>query len=238
MSIPLMKVPEYDLTLSNNVKIKYRPFLVKEQKLLLLSNENQNESEMVNILIDIVQACVKGDIDVKKLPVYDFEWLWLNIRSKSIGEVVNLKLKCPDDDTQVVDYELRIEDVKPDLNKKVNTKIEFTKDYGVVMRIPTIKEVANKRTILDMSINLMRDCIDQIYQGEELFEAKEIEKEELNEFLDNLTMTQFKKIKDYFDTLPIISHTIKYKNPKSGVEHNLLLQGATDFFQLPSYTKA
>ena len=172
MSIPLMKVPEYDLTLSNNVKIKYRPFLVKEQKLLLLSNENQNESEMVNILIDIVQACVKGDIDVKKLPVYDFEWLWLNIRSKSIGEVVNLKLKCPDDETQVVDYELKIEDVKPDLNKKINTKIEFTKDYGVMMRIPTIKEVANKRTILDMSINLMRDCIDQIYQGEELFEAK------------------------------------------------------------------
>lgn len=238
MSIPLMKVPEYDLTLSNNVKVRYRPFLVKEEKLLLLSNENQNESEMINTLITIVQACVLSEIDVRKLPVYDFEWLWLNIRSKSIGEVVHLKLKCPDDETQIVDYDLNIDDVKPDFNKQIQTKIEFAKDYGVIMKVPTITEVANKKTILDMSINLMRDCIAQIYQKEEVFEVQEIEKEELNEFLDNLTMTQFKKIRDYFESLPIISHTIKYKNPKSGAEHTLLLQGATDFFQLPSYMKA
>ena len=238
MSIPLMKVPEYELTLSNNVKIKYRPFLVKEEKILLLANENQNENEMIDTLINMVQSCIKGDIDVKKLPVYDFEWLWLNIRSKSIGEVIQLKLKCPDDETQVVDYDFNIDQVKPDLNKKVNTKIEFADDYGIIMRVPTIKEVANKRTIIDLSINLMRDCIAQIYQGEEVFEASELEKTELDQFLENLTMVQFKKIKDYFESLPMISHTIEYKNPKSGTEHKLLLQGATDFFQLPSYMRA
>lgn len=231
MSIPLMKVPEYDLTLSNNVKIKYRPFLVKEQKLLLLSNENQNESEMVNILIDIVQACVKGDIDVKKLPVYDFEWLWLNIRSKSIGEVVNLKLKCPDDDTQVVDYELKIEDVKPDLNKKFETKVEFEPGYGVIMKVPTINHISNKKTLLDLSYNLVRDCIAQIYNGEEVFEANDLSKEELDEFVEHLTTKQFGMIRKYFESLPIVSHLIKYNNPKSGKEFTLLLQGASDFFQ-------
>ena len=238
MSIPLMKIPEYDLILSNNVKVKYRPFLVKEEKILLLANESQNENEMINTLINMVQSCIKGDVDVKKLPVYDFEWLWLNIRSKSIGEVIQLKLKCPDDETQVVDYDFNVESVKPNLNKKFQTKIEFAEDYGVIMKVPTIKEVANKRTILDLSINLMRDCIAQIYQGEEAFEASELEPAELDQFLENLTMVQFKKIRDYFESLPIISHTIEYKNPKSGKEHKLLLQGATDFFQLPSYMKA
>ena len=233
-----MKTPEHEVTLSNNAKVKYRPFLVKEEKILLLSVENNVEAEMVQTLINTVQTCVLSDIDVTKLPVYDFEWLWLNIRSKSIGEAVQLKLKCPDDEQQVVDYEFNIEDVKPDLSKKVETNIPFSKDYGVIMKVPTVLEVANKKTIIDLSVNLMRDCIAQIYNGDEIFETKDLEPGEVEQFVDNLTMPQFKKIKDFFETLPVIKHTIKYKNPKSGVEHEMLLQGASDFFQLPSYMKA
>ena len=120
-----MKTPEHEVTLSNNAKVKYRPFLVKEEKILLLAVENNVEEEMVQTLINTVQTCVLSDIDVTKLPVYDFEWLWLNIRSKSIGEAVQLKLKCPDDEQQVVDYEFNIEDVKPDLSRKVETNIPF-----------------------------------------------------------------------------------------------------------------
>ena len=105
------------------------------------------------------------------------------------------------------------------------------------MRIPTVREVPNKKTIIDLSVNLMKDCIAQIYNGDEIFETKDIEPKELDQFIENLTMPQFKKIRAYFEQLPIISHTIKYKNPKSGVEHKMLLQGASDFFQLPSYTK-
>jgi len=234
-----MKTPEHDLILSNGVKVKYRPFLVKEEKILLMSVENNVEQEMVNTLIKTVQTCVLTDgIDVTKLPVYDFEWLWLNIRSKSIGETVQLKLKCPDDETQVVDYDFNIESVKPDFSKKVDTHIHFSKDYGVIMKVPTIIEVSNKKTIIDLTVNLMRDCIAQIYNGDEVFETSDLEAKELEQFVDNLTMPQFKKLKDFFETLPIISHKIKYKNPKSGVEHELLLQGASDFFQLPSYMKA
>jgi len=234
-----MKTPEHDLILSNGVKVKYRPFLVKEEKILLMSVENNEEQDMINTLIKTVQTCVLTDgIDVTKLPVYDFEWLWLNIRSKSIGETVQLKLKCPDDETQVVDYEFNIDSVKPDFSKKIDTNVPFSKDYGVIMRVPTIVEVADKKTIIDLSVNLMRDCIAQIYNGDEIFETKDLEPNELEQFVDNLTMPQFQKLKDFFQTLPIISHTIKYKNPKSGVEHEMLLQGASDFFQLPSYMKA
>ncbi len=233
-----MKTPEHDLMLSNNVKVKYRPFLVKEEKILLMSVENNKEQEMINTLIKTVQTCVLSDIDVTKLPVYDFEWLWLNIRSKSIGETIQLKLKCPDDDTQVVDYDLNIDSVKPDFSQKVETNIPFSKDYGVIMKVPTIVEVADKKTIIDLTVNLIRDCIVQIYNGDEVFETKDLEPKELEQFVDNLTMPQFQKLKDYFETLPIISHTIKYKNPNSGVEHEMLLQGAADFFQLPSYMRA
>ena len=231
MSIPFLKVPEYDLTLSNNVKVKYRPFLIKEEKILLMANESRDEKEINNALISIVQNCTLSDVDVTKLPIYDFEYLWLNIRAKSVGEVIELKLKCPDDEQVTVDYELKIEDVKPDLNKKIETKIEFEKGYGVIMRIPTIRDLTNKRTVLDLSFNLVRDCIAQVFKDDEVFEAKDIEKEQLTEFVENLTTKQFKQIGKFFDSLPLVSHLIKYKNPKSGKDFELLLQGASDFFQ-------
>ena len=231
MSIPFLKVPEYDLTLSNNVKIKYRPFLIKEEKILLMANESRDEKEINNALISIVQNCTLSDVDVTKLPIYDFEYLWLNIRAKSVGEVIELKLKCPDDEQVTVDYELKIEDVKPDLNKKIETKIEFEKGYGVIMRIPTIRDLTNKRTVLDLSFNLVRDCIAQVFKDDEVFEAKDIEKEQLTEFVENLTTKQFKEVGKFFDSLPLVSHLIKYQNPKSGKDFELLLQGASDFFQ-------
>ena len=231
MSIPFLKTPEYELTLSNNVKVKYRPFLIKEEKLLLMANESDDEAEITNAFINVVQNCTLSDIDVTKLPVYDFEYLWLNIRAKSVGEVVQMKLKCPDDENVLVDYELKIEDVKPNLNKVVDNKIEFEKGYGVIMKVPTIKELVNKQNFIDLSFDLVRDCIAQIYKDDEVFEAVDITKEQLTEFVENLTSNQFKQVKKYFDNLPIVSHTIKYKNPNSGKEHILLLQGASDFFQ-------
>ena len=231
MSLSFLRVPEYDLTLSNNVKVKYRPFLIKEEKVLLMAVESKSEVEMNNALIKIVQQCTLSQIDVTKLPVYDFEYLWLNIRGKSVGETIEMKLKCPDDEEVSVDYQLNIDDIKPDLNKKVETKIEFEKDYGVIMKVPTIMQIANKRTMLDLSFNLVRDCIAQIYNGDEVHEANDLSVEELDEYVEHLTTKQFKQIRNYFESLPIVSHLIKYQNPKSGKEFTLLLQGASDFFQ-------
>ena len=231
MSLSFIKVPEYDLTLSNNNVVKYRPFLIKEEKVLLMAVESRDEAEMNNALINIVQSCTISKIDVTKLPVYDFEYLWLNIRGKSVGEQIDLKLKCPDDEKQTVDYSLKIEDVKPDLNKKFERKIEFDKDYGVIMKVPTIKHISNKKTLLDLSYGLVRDCIDQIYSGEEVFESADLSKKELDEYVNHLTTKQFNMIRKYFESLPVVSHLIKYKNPKSGKDFTMTLQGASDFFQ-------
>ena len=231
MSLSFIKVPEYDLTLSNNNVVKYRPFLIKEEKILLMAVESKDEAEMNNALINIVQSCTISKIDVTKLPVYDFEYLWLNIRGKSVGEQIDLKLKCPDDDKQTVDYSLKIDDVKPDLNKKFERKIEFQKDYGVIMKVPTIKHISNKKTLLDLSYGLVRDCIDQIYSGEEVFESADLSQKELDEYVNHLTTRQFNMIRKYFESLPVVSHLIKYKNPKSGKDFTMTLQGASDFFQ-------
>jgi len=231
MSLSFIKVPEYDLTLSNNNVVKYRPFLIKEEKVLLMAVESRDEAEMNNALINIVQSCTISKIDVTKLPVYDFEYLWLNIRGKSVGEQIDLKLKCPDDDKQTVDYSLKIEDVKPNLNKKFERKVEFDKDYGVIMKVPTIKHISNKKTLLDLSYGLVRDCIDQIYNGDEVFESADLSAKELDEFVNHLTTRQFNLIRKYFESLPVVSHLIKYKNPKSGKDFTLTLQGASDFFQ-------
>ena len=231
MSLSFIKVPEYDLTLSNNNVVKYRPFLIKEEKVLLMAVESRDEAEMNNALINIVQSCTISKVDVTKLPVYDFEYLWLNIRGKSVGEQIDLKLKCPDDDKQTVDYSLKIDDVKPDLNKKFERKVEFDKDYGVIMKVPTIKHISNKKTLLDLSYGLVRDCIDQIYNGDEVFESADLSAKELDEFVNHLTTRQFNLIRKYFESLPVVSHLIKYKNPKSGKDFTLTLQGASDFFQ-------
>ena len=231
MSLSFIKVPEYDLTLSNNNVVKYRPFLIKEEKVLLMAVESRDEAEMNNALINIVQSCTISKIDVTKLPVYDFEYLWLNIRGKSVGEQIDLKLKCPDDEKQTVDYSLKIDDVKPDLNKKFERKIEFQKDYGVIMKVPTIKHISNKKTLLDLSYGLVRDCIDQIYNGDEVFESADLSVKELDEFVEHLTTRQFNLIRKYFESLPVVSHLVKYKNPKSGKDFTMTLQGASDFFQ-------
>ena len=231
MSLSFIKVPEYDLTLSNNNVVKYRPFLIKEEKVLLMAVESRDEAEMNNALINIVQSCTISKVDVTKLPVYDFEYLWLNIRGKSVGEQIDLKLKCPDDDKQTVDYSLKIDDVKPDLNKKFERKIEFQKDYGVIMKVPTIKHISNKKTLLDLSYGLVRDCIDQIYSGDEVFESADLSQKELDEYVNHLTTRQFNMIRKYFESLPVVSHLIKYKNPKSGKDFTMTLQGASDFFQ-------
>ena len=231
MSLSFIKVPEYDLNLSNNNVVKYRPFLIKEEKVLLMAAESRDEAEMNNALINIVQSCTLSKIDVTKLPVYDFEYLWLNIRGKSVGEQIDLKLKCPDDEKVSVDYSLKIEDVKPDLNKKFERKVEFEKDYGVIMKVPTIKHISNKKTLLDLSYGLVRDCIGQIYNGDEVFEAADLSAKELDEFVNHLTTRQFNLIRKYFESLPVVSHLIKYKNPKSGKDFTLTLQGASDFFQ-------
>ena len=235
MALPINEAPKYTCKLlSTKEVITYRPFLVKEEKIMLMAIEADDDEEVQRAITDTVQACVQTrNIDVSKLPIYDFEYLYLQIRAKSIGEIVKLKLKCPDDDKEVVDYDLNIQDIKLTTDKNHTNKIEFEKGYGVILREPTIQSYDSgkiKRTETEVAFKVVRDCIESIYKGDEVFDRNNISEEEIDEYINNLTQEQYTKLLNFFDTMPKIRHRIEYENPKTHKKFALVFNGAADFF--------
>ena len=231
MALPINEVPKYTLKLpSTDQTITYRPFLVKEEKVLLMAIESGNDDEIAQAVSDTVQSCVTSDIDVSSLPIFDFEYLYLRIRAKSVGEVINLKLKCPDDEKEIVEHALNIEDVQVVRNDNHTQNIEFEKGYGVVLKYPTIKSFSGVTTNTELSFKMIRECIQSIYKGDDVYDRNNITEEELDEYVNSLTQKQFKQLTSFFDTMPKLKHTINYTNPKSGKEFKLTLNGTNDFF--------
>ena len=231
MAIPKIVTPTYECELpSTKQKIKYRPFLVKEEKVLLVALESDDDNAIQDAIIQVLQNCVLTDIKVDKLPIFDFEYLYLKVRAKSVGEVVNLKLKCPDDEKVTVDHALNLDDLQVKFNADHKKEINFTKDYGVVMKYPTVKEFKQNQSPSEASFDLVKDCLSMIYKGEETYDKGNIEDKELDEWIETLTPAQYKLILNWFKTMPKIEHVVDYKNPKSGKEFKLRLQGIKDFF--------
>ena len=240
MKLPLNVTPTYTCELPSTKKqVKYRPFLVREEKILLIALETEDDKTIQDAVVQVIQNCILNkDIDVSILPIFDFEYLFLKVRGKAVGEVVNLKLKCPDDEKELVDVPLDLDKVQVKYDDKHKSNIEFEKGYGVVMRYPTIGSFTNKSTTTDLTFGLVATCIESIYKGEEVFDRNNIEQGELDEWVNSLTQDQFTKMGQFFATMPKITHTLKYKNPKSGKEFEMKLSGIKDFFQLPSTTTA
>ena len=236
MKLPLNVVPTYTCELPSTKKqVKYRPFLVREEKILLIALESEDDKAIQDAVIEVIQNCILDEtVDVSKLPIFDFEYLFLKVRSKAVGEVVNLRIKCPDDEKEVVEVPLDLDKVQIKYDDKHKKEIEFEKGYGIVMRYPTIQTFGSKVTPTQLSFNLTNECIESIYKGNDVFDRNNIEAEEMDEWVNNLTQGQFAKIADFFSTMPSIQHTLKYKNPKSGKEFEVQLRGLRDFFQLPS----
>ncbi len=231
MAIPKIVTPTYECELpSTKQKIKYRPFLVKEEKVLLVALESDNDNSIQDAIIQVLQNCVMTDIKVDKLPIFDFEYLYLKVIAKSVGEVVNLKLKCPDDEKVLVDHALNLDDLQVKLNPDHKKEISFEKDYGIVMKYPTVKEFKQDQNPSEASFSLVKDCLTMIYKGEETYDRGNIEDKELDEWIETLTPAQYKLILNWFKTMPKIEHTITYTNPKSEKEFKLKLQGIKDFF--------
>jgi len=231
MAIPKIVTPTYECELpSTKQKIKYRPFLVKEEKVLLVALESDDDNSIQDAIIQVLQNCVMTDIKVDKLPIFDFEYLYLKVRAKSVGEVVNLKLKCPDDEKVLVDHALNLDDLQVKFNPDHKKEIMFEKDYGVVMKYPTVKEFKQDQNPSEASFSLVKDCLSMIYKGEETYDRGNIEEKELDEWIETLTPAQYKLILNWFKTMPKIEHTISYTNPKSEKEFKLKLQGIKDFF--------
>ena len=236
MALPKITTPTYELVIpSTDEKIKYRPFLVKEEKILLLAMESENQDDVINAIKQIVTECTFGKLKVGRMPMFDVEYLFLNIRAKSVGEVSELTIIAPDDKKTRVNVEIDLNEVQVVEEEGHTNKVELTDEMGIYMKYPTVDAFASTG-IAEINASNMLDvissCIDQIYdkKGEEIFEAKDSTKKELVEFIEQLNSKQFADVQNFFDTSPKLKHTITIKNPKTKKESEVVLSGLSDFF--------
>ena len=238
MPLPKIATPTHELVLpSTGKKIKYRPFLVKEEKILLIAMESEDEKEMQNAVKQILKNCIlTRGISVDKLAVFDIEYLFLNIRGKSVGEDIKLNIVCPDDEVTEVEVSVNVEDVKIQKSDKHDPVIQLTDQVAIVMKYPSMEMFVKNNitgesqqkvdTIFDMTI----DCISQVVEGEDVLEAKSFSKKEMLEFVETFDTQQFQKIQDFFETMPKLSHKIKVLNPKTNIESEVTIEGLSSFF--------
>jgi hypothetical protein len=236
MALPQINTPTYELEVpSTGEKLKYRPFLVKEEKILMIAMEAEEQSGIINAVKEIVKACTFDKFDVSKLPIFDVEYVFLNIRAKSVGEVSKIKLKCPDDEKTFVETEIDLTEVNVEMNAEHTNKIELTDEMGIIMTYPSIDTFsgtgADAITASNMT-TVISACILQIYdkKGEEIFEAKDSTQKELTDFIEQLNTKQFQDVQKFFDTMPKLQHTVKITNPKTKKESEVVLSGLNDFF--------
>ena len=237
MALPKLTTPTYELEVpSTDEKVKYRPFLVKEEKILLIAMESGEQESIVTAIKDIVTECTFGKIDLGGMPMFDVEYIFLQIRSKSVGEVSTLKLLCPDDKETYVNVDVDLSNIMVHVDKGHNPKIELTEEMGMIMTYPTIDSITgldgadiNTSNMLDV----ISSCVLQIYdkKGEEVFDAKDQTKKEIIEFIEQLNTKQFQAVQTFFDTMPKLKHTIEVENPKTKVKSEVVLQGLNDFFE-------
>jgi len=236
MALPKINVPTYELAVpSTDEKIKYRPFLVKEEKILLIAMESGETKDMLQAVKDIVNECTFNKLKLGEMPMFDVEYIFLQIRSKSVGEVSKLKVLCQDDGETYADVEIDLNEIDVQVDDDHTNKIELTDEMGVIMKYPTIDSFSADG-IGDITASNMLDvvttCIAQIYDkgGEEVYDSKDSTKKELVEFIEQLNTKQFAKVQSFFDTMPSLKHTITVKNPKTKVESEVTLTGLNDFF--------
>ena len=235
MPLPKLAVPTHEIKLhSLDKEIKFRPFLVKEEKLLLMALESGEEETMLSAIKTIINNCVhdEEEIDIDSLPLFDLELWFLHLRAKSVGEVVELLFKCKECEEDN-EYKLNIDDVKLFIAKEHNNVIELTDKIKIEMKYPNVKQFAsfdNEEQPTDKLFNLVRECISTIIDGDEVYEAKLQTKKELEEFILSLNQQQFKKIINFFDTMPKLRHMVTYKCKKCEQDNIQLIEGVENFF--------
>ena len=236
MALPKLEVPIYELTVpSTDEKIKYRPFLIKEEKILLIAMESGENEDVIQAVKQIVSECTFNKLKLGSMPMFDVEYIFLQIRSKSVGEVSKLKVLCRDDGETYANVEVDLTEIEVQVNDDHTNKIELTDEMGVIMKYPTIDSFSQNE-IQDVSTENMLEiiiaCIDHIYDknGEEVFDAKDSTKQELIDFVEQLNTQQFQDVQKFFDTMPKLTHEVTVKNPKTKIESQVLLTGLNDFF--------
>jgi len=237
MALPVANTAKYELTLpSQQKKVSFRPFLVKEEKILLMAMESGQPGEMLNAVKEIVKNCTFGEIVAEDYPMFDIEYVFLQIRAKSVGEVAKIKVLCPDDKQTYVDTEIDLSKVEVyvDDDHANNVILDESRKLGVVLKYPSLKDVNENmmtgKIKLDEMYDMITNAIETIYEGEKVYQAKDSTKEELREFVDNLTADQMKNLNKFYTTMPRLEHKIEVVNPKTQVKSEVVLKGLADFF--------
>jgi citrate lyase gamma subunit len=238
MPLPKISTPTYELELpSTGQTIKYRPFLVKEEKLLVLALESEDTKQITTAIKTVIKNCIetKG-IKVESLPTFDIEYLFLNIRGKSVGEEIEVNIICPDDEETTVPVNINVDDIQVQKNPEHTNKIRLDDSIVMEMKYPSLEQFIKSNfdftadNTIDQSFDLIASCIDKIYTEEEVWASGDVTKKELTEFLDQMNSSQFKEIEKFFETMPKLSHKIMVKNPKTEVESEVTLEGLSSFF--------
>ena len=237
MPLPKINTPTYELTLpSNGKKIKYRPFLVREEKILIMALETENQKQITNAVVEILDACIMTrGIKVQNLATFDIEYIFLNVRSKSVGETINVNIICPDDEKTSVEIPIDLESIKVKKDKSHTNIVKIDDNLSLKLKYPSMDQfIENNFESTDETIKntmkLITSSIDMIFSEEESWNASESTQKELEEFIEQLNSKQFQTIEKFFDTMPKLSHKVKVTNPKTNVESTVILEGLAAFF--------
>ena len=238
MPLPKVNTPTYELVLpSTNKKIKYRPFLVREEKILIMALETEDVKQITSSVIEILNACIlTRGIKIEKLATFDLEYLFLNVRAKSVGESIDVNVTCPDDNKTTVEVKVDIDSIKIIKSKNHKDTVKLDDKLSLKLNYPSIEQFiennfeSSKGGEVTNTLDMITSCIDMIYSDEESWNASETSKKDLEEFIEQLNTKQFRVIEGFFDTMPKLSHSIKIKNPKTDVESTVVLEGLAAFF--------
>lgn len=238
MPLPKISTPLYELELpSTGETIQYRPFLVKEEKVLVIALESEDTKQITTAIKTVISNCIKTkDIKVEELPTFDIEYLFLNIRGKSVGEELDVKVTCPDDGETQVNMKINLDDIEVQKNDEHTKQIKLDDSIMMEMKYPSLDQFIKSNfdfgegNAMEQSFELISSCIDKIYTEDEVWAAADCTKKEIVEFLEQMNSSQFKEIEKFFETMPKLSHTIKVKNPKTKKENEIVLEGLASFF--------
>ena len=233
MALPKLNIPTHRLILpSTGDEVKFRPFLVKEQKLLLMAQQSDNDKETIDSMIQIIENCTS--LNVSNLPVFDVEYLFLKIRAKSVGDIIELNLLCPDDEVTYANVSLDLNDVEVQIDETHKKIIDITDDVKMIMKYPQISDVQfteiNPNEVSRI-FEMLKKCILEVHNGDEIINSIDMKTEEISDFVDSLNTEQFENVMQFFNTMPKVRHVVEVTNPKTGVKSEVLLEGLQSFLE-------
>ena len=232
MALPRIDTPTYQLTLpSTQQQVDYRPFLVKEQKIIMMAQESGDQKSMIQAVGDLVNSCTFGKIDTNNSPTFDIEYIFLKIRSKSVGETVELTVTCPDDEKTKVPVKLKLDDIKVLTDVTHRSEIDVTDTIKIAFRYPLLNDTMNldSGNSVDAPFKMINSCVESIHYGDDIYQKVDITEKDLEEFIDQLTGEQFENIMNFFSTMPKLRHVIQVTNPKTNVKSEVVLEGLQSF---------